>query len=131
MKVLWVISQISPDMADILGIPKSGYGGWVQNMLNALRKIPNMYLFVAGCSNVKYMIHKRYNDIEYFILPIKGKNKRVDTGEAKKVVEKVQPDLIHIEGTEYFISNVFVKMRKNKNIEVLRKMRRSQITLLG
>ena len=104
MKVLWVISQISPDMADI------------QNMLNALRKIPNMYLFVAGCSNVKYMIHKRYNDIEYFILPIKGKNKRVDTGEAKKVVEKVQPDLIHIEGTEYFISNVFVKMRKNKNI---------------
>lgn len=116
MKVLWVISQISQDMAKVLGSSESPFGGWVQNMLNELRKVPELTISVVGCASLKREIIQSYNGIDYYILPQKGRNKGVDKDDALKVVERVRPDIIHIEGTEYTISNVFVKMDKFKNV---------------
>lgn len=116
MKVLWVIAQISPDMAKILGLPESPFGGWVQNMLNELRKKTELSLSVVGCANIEKEVIQSYQGIKYYILPMRGNNKGVSEEAALDVVMRVQPDVIHIEGTEYSISNTFAKMDGFKNI---------------
>ena len=39
MRILWVVSQILPEMADYLKLEKSNFGGWVQAMLQELKMV--------------------------------------------------------------------------------------------
>ncbi|MCC8147303.1 MAG: glycosyltransferase family 4 protein [Bacteroidales bacterium] len=116
MKIMWVVAQITPDMATILSYPKSAFGGWVQNMLDELRTCAELEISVVGCASINKSRHRVLNNIEYYILPIAGKNKSVSEEEAKQVVDSVKPDVIHIEGTEFGISNCFSKFRCCPNI---------------
>ena len=47
MRVLWVTAQVLPLVSDKLEIGKSGFGGWVMNMLNQLKQVPELELGVA------------------------------------------------------------------------------------
>ena len=59
MKVLWVTSQILPLVANELNIKKSGFGGWVMNMLGELKKVKEVELAVVMVSNRVSSIFKK------------------------------------------------------------------------
>lgn len=117
MRILWVVSQILPEMADYLKLEKSNFGGWVQAMLQELKMVPDIELGVAGCATqVRSMIQFQKEGITYYILPMKGKNRGIKAEDCEKVVNEFQADLIHIEGTEWSISEEFSKIKDVANL---------------
>lgn len=117
MRILWVVSQILPDVAEKLKVNRSGFGGWVNSMLQRLKSVQNIELIVAACSNqVKEIVRFETGNIKYCVLPIVGKNKNVNRDDCRRIISEYKPDLIHIEGTEFAISERFSEMSECTNL---------------
>ena len=116
MKVLWVTSQILPQVAEELGYKKSNFGGWVNTMLNQLKTVENMELGIVMCADVKDIVIKDIDKIRYYIIPMVGKNKDVSTEACESVIDEFKPDIMHIEGNEFSIQNKFAKIKTVKNV---------------
>ena len=116
MRVLFVTAQVLPLVADDIGGNKSGFGGWIMNMLNQLKKLESIQLGVAMCSkNVNAMFEKNCDGIRCYVSPDIGV-KAVDEASINYIIDKFKPDVIHIEGNEFPIQNIFSKV---KNIPTL------------
>lgn len=107
MKILWVTAQVLPLLSNDLNIKSYNTGGWVMSMLNLLKKIPEFKIGIAMVSSgVKDMFHKTLDGFECYVAPEHGKkgitNKNRDT-----IINKFDPDIIHIEGNEFPIHNSF------------------------
>lgn len=90
-------------------------GAWIQNLIEELSSIHNYEISVVLRGD-KYSTFER-NNIKYFILPVSWFNKEaVAQKYLKKVLELVNPDILHIEGTEMaFASDLFL-LNKGKSI---------------
>ena len=111
MKVLWVTSQILPLVANELNIKKSGFGGWVMNMLGELKKVKEVELAVVMVSNRVSSIFKSVQDgIVCYVAPEKG-IKNINEIDRDSIISDYMPDLIHIEGNEFGIHNSFSKIK--------------------
>lgn len=102
MKVLWVTNSILPDLADALNIKHRPFEGWLITLLNNL-SINGIQLSVATAQkNIEYFHHKK-NGINYFVLNTKKNKAEYDKSlenQWEKVINAVQPDLIHLQGSE-------------------------------
>lgn len=117
MKVLWVVSQIVPAMAEHLGQKSSGFGGWVRAMLSELEKEESVTLGVVSCHpSVNRVEYFQKDNAEYWILPSMGRNRDVSPDDCKRIIEQFSPDLIHIEGTEWSISKRFSEQKSVTNL---------------
>ena len=113
MRVMWIISQILPGAAGKLNMRPSNMGGWVRSMLKNLENVPDLDLAVVMCSNrTKTTISYEENQVKYYILPSINKNKNVSEKDAEDVIKDFSPDLLHIEGTEWSISERFSKTKR-------------------
>lgn len=116
MKVLWVTAQIIPLVADELKVKKTGFGGWVMNMLDLLSKEKNIELGIVMVSpNIDNMMIIDKENIKCFIARDLG-SKSIDEKTRDRIIAFFKPDIIHIEGTEFEIHNSFSKI---KNIPTL------------
>ena len=107
MKVLWVTAQVLPLVCEELGLKKNGFGGWVMNMLQQLEKDDQMELAVAMVSaKTKDIMQIKKGKIECFVAPEKD-NKNMSIEDRDSIIESFKPDIIHIEGNEFGIHNVF------------------------
>ncbi len=110
MNVLWITAQILPIVADDLKIKKSGFGGWVMNMLNQLNEVEDIHLAVAMVSkNVSKLKKIEKNGIVCFVAPDKS-NKDISEFDRDTIINEFMPDIIHIEGNEFGIHNCFSKI---------------------
>lgn len=108
MKVLWITNIVFPEAEQLLtgrGDLKSS-GGWMLGAADALLESGNdISLTVAAVSQkVKTLTKLQGERILYYLLPYgKGNQKRnPDYGPFwKEVNQDVQPDIVHIHGTEY------------------------------
>lgn len=117
MNVLWVISQMLPEMTEHVGKKASNFGGWVRSMLAELKKEESLSLGVVSCDpSVEAIEHFRQDNVEYWILPIKGKNRDVSEDDCARVLEQFHPDIVHIEGTEWSISKRFSEQKGTVNL---------------
>ena len=113
MKVLWVISQLLPIAANKLDLKASNFGGWVKSMLEKLSRVQEIELGVVMCSEkIKESIQFSEDGTKYYILPVIGKNKCVSKQGVKITLKDFSPDIIHIEGTEWSISDQFSQMKE-------------------
>lgn len=116
MKVLWVTAQIIPLVAEELKVKKTGFGGWVMNMLDFLNKEDDIELGIAMVStNVDKMLIIEKENIKCFIARDLG-TKSIDEKTRDQIIATFKPDIIHIEGTEFEIHNSFSRI---KNIPTL------------
>jgi len=103
MNVLWVTNTLFPDLSKELGYKIPTVGGWMYGLANDLLK-KRVSLTVVASSPKLEECHKSINEIEYYIL--KGK-KPLTTYDVvlenlwKKVIQKTNPDIVHIHGVEY------------------------------
>ena len=113
MKVLWVTSQILTYVAGELGIETSGFGGWITNMIEQLRQIPNMDLGIAMVSDTIIGEIKEYkidSKLICYIAPMLP-NKSISDCDRDKIISRFVPDIIHIEGNEFGIQNRFSEVK--------------------
>lgn len=103
MKVLWIVNKIMPYPAEKLGMQKEVLGGWLDNLLEGIKKHNDMYLTVVAYYNGHKLFECEEEKVKYYLIP-KKKYQHYDEKDfiyLKKINKEVEPDIIHIHGTEY------------------------------
>lgn len=106
MKILWVVNILFPDVSKAMGRENKCYGGWLLGLADSLKEDDGFELSIctvdAGVQDVQQF---NLNGIRYYVLPFNRKNiytldpalqDRFDA-----LYRQIQPDLIHIHGTEF------------------------------
>lgn len=106
MKVLWLCNICLPDVAEDFGLNKSNVGGWLTGLKNDLEMRDRIQLNIAfPLDNLKVIKKIVRKNVVYWGIPRKENkptiyDKQMEL-EFKKLNELVEPDIIHIWGTEF------------------------------
>lgn len=123
MKVLWLVNIRLPLIDDILGIKTNSFGGgWLTGLSQELLKKQNIELIICYPEiSQTELIKGRYENLSYYGFPINGKKNRLGKLDISQTVEyfseiinKENPDVIHIHGTEFQYSYAMVLAAEKK-----------------
>lgn len=122
MKVIWLVNIPFPDVCGELGIKAPVIGGWMMSLANMLRQAaPELHLCIVATHPVKELLHIEKNGMEYYVVPQHGSrdvyDARLETY-FRQIYDTVQPDAVHIHGSEYPHSLAFVKACGNRGTVV-------------
>lgn len=120
MKILWLCNLPLPNISISISNSASNRGGWLAGLSNDLRKCPEIDLSLCfPLPGLKEIIKGNLNNINYYGFPEKMEQPhKYDTGierQLQKILNEVDPDIVHIFGTEFPHSLAMTKVYKNKN----------------
>lgn len=106
MKVLWLCNIMLPKIAKCLSLEPSHYGGWLVGLSDDLLKCENIRLTVCfPTNNKKSILEGKVDNLNYYGFNQKFKNSKKENIEIENkfeyIIKKVNPDIIHIFGTEF------------------------------
>lgn len=106
MKILWITNALLPEAtAKICGTKElKGTGGWVTSLAMNICKHDDIQLYVAALSPlVKEITTIQGENITHFAIPSVGDTTYQKCYEEayRKIFQEIQPDVVHIHGTEY------------------------------
>lgn len=102
MKVLWITNNLLPDVCEHLDVPIVEKTGWLHSAANQIKE--HIDLYIAALHNVKTITQLKINGINYILIPGNKNHRKYDTTLCsfwKKIHETINPDVVHIHGTEY------------------------------
>ncbi|MCR4990998.1 MAG: glycosyltransferase family 4 protein [Lachnospiraceae bacterium] len=126
MKILWVVNIMLPEIAKHLGLPYSNREGWLTGIFGEfLKKKDEFSLCVAFPADDKDLVGTKfdidgiecrafYEDLshpEYYVKELEGV--------FKKMIKEVDPDVMHVSGTEFPHALSAVRAFNNKNRTVI------------
>lgn len=117
MKVLWVTNTIFPDLSEALGNTAPVVGGWMYGMAKDLSNA-GISLIVATSRPQAKEYKGNINGITYYLLRGALAYTEYDAtleSKWKQLIDQVQPDLVHIHGTEYAHGLALVKAMPQLN----------------
>lgn len=103
MKVLWVVNTIFPDLSRELELSEPTAGGWMYGLARDLVN-NGISLTVATARPDMHPSQRHINGISYYLLRGKKDRTRYDVTlepQWAQLVKQVQPEIVHIHGTEY------------------------------
>lgn len=124
MKVLWITNILFPNAAYKLTGNRDfkSSGGWLIGAASALSKYKSLELSIASVSNlVSHLEVINTGEITYYVIPSgKGVENYNSSFENywKEIKSTVNPDVIHIYGTEYPIGLSYLRACGNKHVVV-------------
>lgn len=98
MKVLWLCNIVLPIISKELGEKPTNYGGWLSGLLDDIVKQKNIDITICSpheridsykdgyFDSIRYICYKETNQNKDFFI---------------KILKEIEPDIIHIWGTEY------------------------------
>lgn len=113
-KILWLSGTEFSDIAI------TGVASWLQPMAEGLQKQENIQIINVTTGNVNTTLRRDYNDIIQFIIPnktIKKNNYHTAQKTCKQIfdiVQNINPDLVHIWGTEHIWASIYEQGYINK-----------------
>lgn len=122
IKVLWFINFPLAEASSLMKKREVVFGGWIQSISSKFSKNENIDLSIAF---PKYLLTDvrglTGENIKYYVFPsvklntLKGKyNKDIN-----KIIEMVNPELVHVFGTEYLHAYEVAKLCSVKKIKLL------------
>ena len=115
MKVLWITNILFPEAKTLISKNEElkSSGGWMLGLANELTKHTSIELHVATVSDkVSTLNISKGRKITYYTFP-KGKGNiwydKSYEGYWKEIYSSVNPDIVHIHGTEYSQGLAFIK----------------------
>lgn len=121
MKVLWLINNLIPEIAEQIGCEKTPFGGWVIGMLHALTDnsevLNDILELVLICPA---MDEKEGFTKNYSYYTFRNKTKTANYYQIRlfgSIIEKEKPDIIQIFGSEYTHANSMVKAAEEKGYQ--------------
>lgn len=108
MRILWVTAQQLPFVADELKTKKWGFGGWIMNMIMQLKELPDVQIGIAMSYPGANRLKKAVDNITCYVAHDPG-GKSIADKERDWIISDFKPDIIHIEGSEFPIQNMFSK----------------------
>ena len=104
MKVLWITNVELPDAANSRG-NNVVVGGWMHQTLNYIKN--SIELYVAAC------VSEKYDWIEINSVNYCGFTPEIDEIDFERIIESIDPDCIHIWGSEYNHSYYVTEAARN------------------
>lgn len=107
MKILWITNGLFPEATAKLNGAKElkSTGGWMMSLAEALLSYTDVKICVAALSPlVKELTSVQGSNMTYYAIPFgKGDSRYNKEHEAafKEIYKKEQPDIVHINGTEF------------------------------
>lgn len=118
-RILWICNTPLPEMQKEVGI-RNCNEGWLVGISNGLRKLPEVDFYYAfPQSKFEKGIKRKINGICFYGFYNEHKNnytiEKRNIEKFRSLVNKINPDIIHIFGTEFPHSLEWVKAIKNKS----------------
>lgn len=124
MKVLWITNILFPEAEQLLtgkGELKAS-GGWMTGLAKMLVNDTDIDLYVATTSKKVDALRRLCGDrITYYVLPMGKGNTRINAEYCplwEKVKAEINPDIIHIHGTEFSHGHAYMKACGNRNVVI-------------
>lgn len=124
MKVLWITNIPLPEATAMLSGDKElkASGGWLIGAASALVRDESVTLFVASVSDKVTELKKLEGaDIIHYVIPLGRGNETYNKDYEdywKRINEEVNPDIVHIYGTEFSHGLAYVNACGNSNVVV-------------
>lgn len=108
-KILWLCNTIFKESENIYS------GSWLQPLAQELQKSQSVRIYTVSLGNVSQVTPQNYQDIKQWIIP---KRKVTNDGqiackqtceEVARIINQVQPDLVHIWGTENIWASIYAQ----------------------
>lgn len=114
LKILWVTNGIMPDMLKAMGMSANYGGSWLIEPSRLLAADPEFELFIATPWNSKKTLYKKVGGINYHLIPSTylDRMKRPSQNyrnECNKLIESIEPDVIHLHGGEFALGIPFAE----------------------
>jgi glycosyltransferase involved in cell wall biosynthesis len=110
MKILWINNIELPEIAKKYN-RNTVVGGWMKVMAKQLAMHPHFQLYIASPVLADTYFNEFYNEIYYFSFKEKQAKKDIDI-----IISYVEPDIIHIWGTEEKHAYYSVKIAEKYNL---------------
>lgn len=105
MKILWLVNIPLPEACHLMGEQPSPFGGWLINASKTLAAQDKIALSIAFPKiKCKDVMEYHGEKIDYFAFPHVDNNDQKlmkDNRYLKTIIKKVQPNIVHIFGTEF------------------------------
>ncbi|MER2036787.1 MAG: glycosyltransferase family 4 protein [Solibacillus sp.] len=123
MQILWLINLALPEVSKLMNKTPSPFGGWLIDTSKKLSENEKIKLSIAFAETDLNDI-KEFNgdEITFYAFPhvrLKDKDLIKSNRYLKTILKKVQPDLVHIYGTEYVHSLAMVNVCKELGINTV------------
>ena len=115
MKVLWVLNKAIGKMASEMGLPTDGYGGWLDQSLEEIRKSNGISLvFLTSGTQTETKTVKDGKDV-YYMIPggsaySSFRDNLKNRTAVRELIDREKPDLIHLWGTESELGLLVTKL---------------------
>jgi len=116
MKVVWIVNFLLPDVCEKLDLPKPVLGGWIYSQLKAINESNNsIELFVIAPFKCGKVESYHLNNVTYILIPCTNNMIYQEKLEHqfKKISDTINPDFVHIHGTEYPFSLAYINACPN------------------
>lgn len=116
MKILWFTFSPLPAFYEHIGQGKIVVGGWLVALSERLKEETGVRLIVASAMPGSQSVRFTDSNIDYCIIPqATGQSfflhTAQDIGNTIKLIEELQPDIVHIHGTERFYGLIGMSSR--------------------
>lgn len=105
MNILWITNLPLPPICKAIGKQIPSLGGWMYSSLKRLRQQVNDTIAVASIYSGAEMVEREIDGIKYYLLPLRGKLATSYNNHLEplwqQIKRSVNPDVIHIHGSEY------------------------------
>lgn len=124
MKILWITNILFPEATAVLTGNKElrSSGGWMLGAAKGLIEQGDVDLYVATVSSsVKTLTKLKGANITYFLIPLGKGNLRINKEYNtywQKINSEVNPDVVHIHGTEYSHGYAYMQTCGSDNVVV-------------
>lgn len=117
MKIMWLCNSPIPQVAKACQISNTIHEGWLISVATELEHRDDIkFVFVMLSNEVSEGIQYVKNESSlYILLNLKDKSKETLIGAFEEILTKVNPDVVHVWGTEYIHSWAMVQAAKNSN----------------
>ncbi len=114
MKVLWLTNGIMPQLAQAMGKAPAYGGSWLIEPARAMAKDERYHLSIVTPWAGKEAVEKTVDGVDYYLIPSSYMDRMKRPSKAflqrcQQVVDKIQPDVIHLHGSEFAIGIPFAK----------------------
>lgn len=116
MRVIWLVNVLFPEICEKLGIESPVIGGWLYSYKKVLDEYcSDITLYIISPYIGKEYIDTEVGGVRYFVFPEHDSIKNISNFFVK-INKKVNPDVVHIHGSEYRHSLMFAKICDRQKI---------------
>ncbi len=120
MRILWIVNVVPPTLTTSINRPTEILGGWVESMSSVLSKKEEVKLGIACKCQEGLAFDNNVGGIKYYSVPY-GKKTSIKglTVRCREIIQSFDPEIVHIEGTEFIHARAMQLAAKEAGIPVV------------